>query len=63
MNSEAWQHDPAGYLSQYIVAFVRESPLNRLWRIDDTPIWGDPLVGFADGDDPLFEQYKAIIGP
>lgn len=25
-------------------------------------IWDDPLVGFADGDDPLFSEYKKIIG-
>ena len=56
------QRDPAGYLADRIVAFVRESPRNRLWRIDDTPIFGDPLVGFADGDDPLFQEYKTIIG-
>lgn len=63
IDPQAFRHDPAAYLSQRIIAFVRENPLNRLWRIDDTPIWGDPLVGFADGDDSLFEQYKTIIGP
>jgi len=63
MDIEALQANPAAYLTQRIIAFVRESPLNRLWRIDGAPIWDDPLVGFADGDDPLFQEYKTIIGP
>jgi len=25
-------------------------------------MWDEPLVGFADGDDPLFTEYKRIIG-
>ncbi len=32
--------------------------------IDDSPIFEAPLVAFADGDDPLFYEYKdRIIGP
>lgn len=42
--------------------YVATSPLNSLSLIDGSPIFEEPLVGFADGDDPLFEQYKAIIG-
>jgi epoxyqueuosine reductase QueG len=29
----------------------------------DTPIFDEPLVGFADGNDPLFQEFKTIIGP
>lgn len=46
-----------------IEGFVASSPLNRLQRIDGTPMFDTPLVGIADGYDPLFEQYKRIIGP
>jgi epoxyqueuosine reductase len=45
-----------------IHTFVQDSPLNRLKDIDGSPIWEAPLVGFADGDDPLFTQYKAVVG-
>lgn len=62
MNVEALERNPERYLRDEITAFTRRSPLNRLWRIDDSPIWDDPLVGFADGDDPLFMEYKRIIG-
>ena len=56
------KENPARYLHDEITAFVRQSQLNRLWRVDDGPIWDDPLVGFADGDDALFQEYKTIIG-
>lgn len=45
-----------------IERFVAESPENRLAAIDGSPIFDSPLVGFADGDDPLFAEYKRIIG-
>lgn len=46
-----------------IEGFVVASPLNRLQRIDGSPIFDAPLVGVADGADPLFQQYQQIIGP
>ncbi|MDP2662574.1 MAG: epoxyqueuosine reductase, partial [Dehalococcoidia bacterium] len=49
-------------LEEMIRAFVLESPLNRLRDLDGGPIYEEPLVGFADGDDPLFQEYKSIIG-
>jgi len=41
---------------------LRTSPLNRLSQLDGGPIFENPLVGFADGNDPLFQQYRTIIG-
>ena len=40
---------------------VADSPFNRLKDIDGSPIFEEPLVGFADGDDPLFLQYKTVV--
>ena len=45
-----------------IAALVLESPENSLEHIDGARIWDAPLVGFADGHDPLFRDYKKIIG-
>ncbi|MBI2953818.1 MAG: epoxyqueuosine reductase [Chloroflexi bacterium] len=45
-----------------IKRFVLESPKNSLTDIDGSPIFEEPLVGFADGDDALFLEYKSIIG-
>jgi epoxyqueuosine reductase len=55
--TDLWPH-----LQEQIEAFVQESPMNRLERIDGSPIFDSPLLGVADGDDPLFDQYKSIIG-
>ena len=54
--------DAASLMRDAIKAFVEESPENRLRFIDDSPMFDEPLVAFADGDDPLFTQYKEIIG-
>ena len=48
---------------EVLSGFVATSPLNRLQRIDGSPMFDAPLVGIADGYDPLFAQYKQIIGP
>ena len=50
-------------LQHRMETFVRDSSTTRLQRIDGRPIFGAPLLGVADGDEPLFEQYKRIIGP
>lgn len=44
-----------------IIRFVRESPDNR-FPGSDRPYFGEPLIGFAAADDPLFREYKRIIG-
>jgi epoxyqueuosine reductase len=49
-------------ITQTIQRFVAQSPANRLAHIDVSPIFEEPLVSFADGNDPLFADYKSIIG-
>ncbi len=41
--------------------FVLESPLNR-FPDSNEPYFTEPLVGFAAAEDPLFADYKRIIG-
>lgn len=43
-----------------IKRLVREDPANR--QEDGTPYFDQPLVGVAAADDPLFQQYRQIIG-
>ena len=45
-----------------IVGLQRTSELNRLSRLGNGVVYDAPLVGVADGHDPLFAQYKTIIG-
>ncbi len=55
--------EAAQFIEQEIKSFTRTSPANRLSFIEDHIIWDEPLVQFADGDDPIFTEYKAIIAP
>lgn len=44
-----------------IMRYVRKSPENR-FPDSDQPYFEDPLIGFAAADDPLFSDYKRVIG-
>jgi epoxyqueuosine reductase len=43
--------------------FIAHSPHNSLQNAADEKAFGKPLVGFARGDDPLFEAYREHVGP
>jgi len=49
-------------LSNEIIRFVQEEPGNRFPGSDQL-YFDDPLIGVVSADDPLFQQYKQIIGP
>ena len=55
--------NPAQFIEQEIKEFVRTSPANRLSFMNDYIMWDKPLVKFADGNDPIFTEYKTIIAP
>jgi epoxyqueuosine reductase len=54
--------NPAKFITKAIRDYVAYSPNNQYSIFPGEPIWDEPLVGFADGDDPLFQRYKQIIG-
>ena len=60
---EGFQKEPAQFIAEEIKAFARTSPANRMPSITDYIIFDEPLVRFADGDDPIFTEYKTIIAP
>lgn len=43
--------------------FTARSPLNYIPEANDTPVFDIPLVGFADGADPIFNEFKTLVGP
>lgn len=49
-------------ISEEIRTFVRESPANR-FPGGTEPYFDAPLIGFVAAADPLFQEYKQIIGP
>ncbi len=53
--------EPEKSIQKAITQFVEENSANRR-KVDSGRYWGSPLIGFASGDDPLFRQYKKIIG-
>jgi epoxyqueuosine reductase len=38
------------------------SPANTMKKWDNEPAWGEPIVGFSNGADPLYAFYKDDIG-
>ncbi len=58
-----FQPATAQFIEKEIKAFTHSSPLNRMPTLDKGFIFDEPLVQFADGDDPLFTEYKTIIDP
>ena len=61
MERIAFAKEPERFIKRAITRFVRKSPANRR-KVDGGKYWDLPLVGFASGHDPLFNQYKNIIG-
>ena len=57
-----FKEESARTIIKEINTFVRTSPLNRMPGYEDMRLFDKPLVRFADGDDPIFKQYKTIIG-
>ena len=54
--------NPNKVLEQLIKNFIQEREQNRRTQLDHGVYWDEPLVGFASGTDPLFFEYKTIIG-
>jgi len=54
---------PEQFLAEEIRRLVATSEANRLGMLgEDTPMFDEPLVGFASADDPIFEEYKEVVG-
>lgn len=62
LDTRLFQTDPCRFLENAIKEYVRTSPLNHLTAFNNEPIADEPIVSFADGDDPIFQEYKTIIG-
>ena len=54
-NSKAW-------IEVFIKSFTNECPENSLKNKENDRAWADPLIGFASGDDPIYQEFKRHIG-
>jgi epoxyqueuosine reductase len=61
VDKATFQSDPTSAVRSAVMDFAA-GPANCLPSFDNSAIFENPLVGFADGDDPLFTAYKTIIG-
>jgi epoxyqueuosine reductase len=61
MSNQNPSADLASRLLEVIHTFI-ESPLNCLGMESAERAWGEPLVGFARGDDPIFDEFRCHIG-
>jgi len=61
MKQIRFAQDPAQFIKKDIIQFTRSNPGNRQ-KSGKGKYWDTPLVGFASGEDPLFKDYKKIIG-
>jgi hypothetical protein len=61
-DAELFNANPNAFLEKKIKDYVVRSPDNRLEAFDNDAIFDEPLVGFADGYDAIFADYKKTIG-
>ncbi len=62
------QNDKPVFDEQWFINTIKKKiathPENRLeYPYPNEPIFDEPLVGFVKGDDPIFQEFKTIIGP
>lgn len=57
------KEDPSTWIPAAIRHFVDHSPENQLQDSNQEKAFDTPLVGFAAGNDPLFDAYKDHVGP
>jgi epoxyqueuosine reductase len=60
--SDASIIDKGAWIRSLIEDFIG-SPENSLGNAANDKAFGAPIVGFARGDDPIFEEFKRDIGP
>jgi epoxyqueuosine reductase len=59
---EADDADLPALVESTIAAFLADPSKNNLGPGHPQPAWGDFLVGYSAGDDPLYETLKQVIG-
>jgi epoxyqueuosine reductase QueG len=61
LDLELFKTNPALFIEKVIKEYAAESPANHFKALDNGPIFDEPLVGFVDGDDPIFLEYKKAV--
>jgi epoxyqueuosine reductase QueG len=61
LDLELFKINPALFIEKVIKEYAAESSANHLKALDNNLIFDEPLVGLADGDDPIFLAYKKVV--
>jgi len=56
-------HERAAWVQGLIKGFICDSPENTLKDSSDERAFDEPIVGFSNGADPLYEEFKDHVGP
>ncbi len=62
LDTEQFRMNPCRFLENAIKEYVLTSPLNHLTAFNNAPIVDEPIVAYANGDDPIFQDLKTIVG-
>ncbi|MBW2061402.1 MAG: epoxyqueuosine reductase [Deltaproteobacteria bacterium] len=54
--------EPAAWLEKVIKDFINHSPENSLQNDINEKAWDEPLVGFSNGADQIYQDYKQHVG-
>ena len=54
--------DSGTWITLIVKQFIAESPENTLKDEKNEKAWGEPVVGFSNGTDPLYQFFKDDIG-
>jgi hypothetical protein len=57
------EFNSAASITSLICDYTAHSPTNSLRLETKEKAWDEPLVGFSRGDDPIYNQYKDLVGP
>lgn len=55
--------DTGKWVESIVCGFINESAENTLKNPENEKAFDTPLVGFSNGADPLFEEYREHVGP
>jgi hypothetical protein len=60
--SEQESSELALWIHSLIDDFLHQPSENAMWPGSTEKAWGDPIIGFSRGSDPLYETFKEHIG-
>ena len=61
MNHMRYVSNKTDWIKAEVKKFA-DSPANTMKKWNDERAWGEPLVGFSNGADPIYKFYKTDIG-